>query len=109
MNKSFMKELIEAKEYCGEESDCSECIFGQDENICYLQDLQIDNNGWISCSERLPEESIEVLVSVREVDGDNYTTTSWVQEGIWVIKKTPLIPTVIAWQPLPEPYKECES
>ena len=64
------------------------------------------NGGWIACSERLPEECIEVLVSVKEIDGSFYTRTSWVQDGSWVIKKTPLQPTVIAWQPLPEPLKE---
>ena len=63
------------------------------------------NNGWIACSDRLPEECTEVLVSVKEIDGSFYTRTSWVQDGVWVIKKTPLQPTVIAWQPLPEPYK----
>ena len=63
-------------------------------------------DGWIPCSERLPEECTEVLVSVKEIDGSFYTRTSWVQDGVWVIKKTPLQPTVIAWQPLPEPYKK---
>ena len=66
------------------------------------------NGGWISCSERLPEECIEVLVSIKEIDDSFYTSTSWVQDGVWVIKKTPLQPTVIAWQPLPEPYKESD-
>ena len=66
------------------------------------------NGGWIACNERLPEECIEVLVSVKEIDGSLYTRTSWVQDGLWVIKKTPLQPTVIAWQPLPEPYKESD-
>ena len=64
------------------------------------------NCGWIACSEGLPEECIEVLVSVKEIDGSFYTRTSWVQDGVWVIKKTPLQPTVIAWQKLPEPFKE---
>lgn len=64
------------------------------------------NGGWIACSDRLPEECTEVLVSVKEIDGSFYTKTSWMQDGVWVIKKTPLQPTVIAWQPLPEPFKE---
>ena len=67
------------------------------------------NNGWILCSEQFPEECIEVLVSVKEIDGSIYTRTSWIQDDVWVIKKTPLNPTVIAWQPLPEPYKREED
>ena len=66
------------------------------------------NGGWIACSDRLPEEYIEVLVSVKEIDGSFYTRTSWMQDGVWVIKKTPFQPEVIAWQPLPEPFKECD-
>lgn len=71
----------------------------------YVPDICVGNNNWIPVSERLPEECIEVLVSVQEIDGSTYTRTSWMQDGIWVIKKTPLHPTVIAWMPLPEPYK----
>ncbi len=46
------------------------------------------NNGWIPCSERLPEENIEVDVTVREIGGSTYTQTSWLQEGQWVVKKS---------------------
>ena len=61
-NESLMKELLEAKKHCGEDSDCSECIFGQVNDRCYLQELQIGNrNGWIPCSERLPEEKINPI------------------------------------------------
>ena len=63
------------------------------------------NNGWIPCSERLPEENMEVIVTISEMDGYNHTSTSWMQDGVWIIKKTPLQPTVIAWQPIPEPYQ----
>ena len=70
----------------------------------YGPDTNVGSNGWIPCSERLPEECIEVLVSVQEIDGSTYTRTSWMQDGIWVIKKTPLHPTVNAWMPLPESY-----
>ncbi len=67
------------------------------------------DNGWIPCSERLPEENMEVIVTISEMDGDNHTSTSWLQDGVWIIKKTPLQPTVIAWQPLPEPYQTKEE
>ena len=74
----------------------------------FATDTNVWNNGWIPCSVRLPEECTEVLVSVKEIDGSFYTRTSWVQDGVWVIKKTPLQPTVIAWQSLPEPFKESD-
>ena len=114
MNKAFEKildrledELTSTKKKCYTNIDF-------DKGICKSQEIVQEvaeeyNNGWIPCSDRLPEECIEVLVSVKEIDGSFYTRTSWVQDGVWVIKKTPLQPTVIAWQPLPEPYKESED
>ena len=68
------------------------------------------SNGWIPCSERLPEESGEYLVTSKiyfvpdHVDEiDNYvgvkishysTRCGWLDDE------------VMAWQPLPEPYRE---
>ena len=69
-------------------------------------DMQPQADKWIPCSERLPSKNIEVLVTVEEIDGGKYTKTSWLQEEQWAIKKTPLEPKVIAWQPLPQPYKK---
>ena len=40
------------------------------------------DNGWIPCSERLPEENIEVIVTISEMDGGNHTSTSWLQDGV---------------------------
>lgn len=62
---------------------------------------------WIPCSERMPEHSERYLVSV--LDGIDRRTTvapyhpqsrSWSLTGRMVYWK------VIAWMPLPEPYKE---
>lgn len=60
---------------------------------------------WIPVSERLPDKSGRYLITIRE--------------GIWTYKKRKIdtfdfetdnceemIRSVIAWQPLPEPYKE---
>ena len=58
---------------------------------------------WISVSERLPEVHKEVLVTVKDDSADSpiyYTSVGWYCGGIWVVKNT-----VIAWMPLPEPYK----
>lgn len=126
MNKAFekivdriedLKEMLDQDNCIGscEPTDCVRCGIIKAEKIVqevaeeYDTDTNVWNNGWIPCSEQLPEECIEVLVSVREIDDSIYTRTSWVQDGVWVVKKTPLNPTVIAWQPLPNPYKESED
>lgn len=67
------------------------------------------NNGWIACSEKLPELRQDVLVTVK------YTGFMGMH-GYWI--KTGHMEAendwwgdcaggdVIAWKPLPEPYKE---
>lgn len=62
---------------------------------------------WIPCSERLPEHGGRYLISV--LDGINRRTTvapylprckAWTMTGRMAYWK------VIAWMPLPEPYRE---
>ena len=77
------------------------------------QEAEKYNNGWMSCSEKLPEVRQDVLVTVK------YTGFMGMH-GYWI--KTGHMEAendwwgdcaggeVIAWQPLPEPFKErdCE-
>lgn len=74
------------------------------------QEAEKYNNGWIPCSERLPEEYEDVEVTVEEIADDvggkrYYNVRSWLQDGQWVIKKNPYKPTVIAWKYPTEPYQ----
>ena len=84
------------------------------------------NGGWIPCSERLPEEELEkakkergseavfpVLATINKkhvVTGEKYTTVSRAFYGCYNDKNFYNACCdkldVIAWQPLPEPYKE---
>ena len=93
-----------------------------DEEIQKMQDIEqaqldkayemgkADALRWISCSERLPEHGGRYLISV--LDGINRRTTvapylprckAWAMNGRMAYWK------VIAWLPLPEPYREEEQ
>lgn len=63
---------------------------------------------WIPCKERLPEDEEEVIVSVH-YSGDNaddYTASGWyaVAGDFWVVDNE-ANEYVVAWMPLPEPWK----
>ena len=81
-------------------------------------------NNWIPCSERLPEEDTEVLISYRYKEGEgdtdhvniditSYGTTCFGGREIHTLKewRQPFDYfhanyEVIAWMPLPTPYRE---
>lgn len=110
-NNRWIEQLLEAKKNCGEDSDCSECPFGQIEDRCILQELQIEkDNGWISVEDRLPESGVHVLCYGKNSLGSlKYEVSVYAEEiDCWMCSK---IADVIAWQPLPElpaPYKKGE-
>lgn len=83
---------------------------------------------WIPCSERLPEEhesiwakakgtdrwseamwekqSDEVIVTELFEDDTTRTDTACTHDGEWYVKVKMVKRKIIAWMPLPEPYKE---
>lgn len=93
-----------------------------------LADLELDEkeNGWIPVSERLPEDEKEYLVTLEKIYGipdtffgiANYLKFG--DSGYWNEKKYGYLEwdkysdghagtkmyKVVAWRPLPEPYKE---
>lgn len=81
-------------------------IAGLDE----AKDINVpSNDGWIPVEKKLPEEKMEVLCCF-----ENGTVQSlwqnWKNDGLGDYFDDDLIPTeVIAWQPLPEPYKPKEK
>ena len=92
---------------------------------------QEHNNGWIPCSERLPEEhdsmfaklkgtdkwsdamfekiSDDVNATVEFEDGTRKTMTLHTNDGKWNTNNRIVKFNVIAWQPLPQPYKERDT
>lgn len=77
--------------------------------FCGEAKVSCENDGWISVEERLPEEKTEVLCCF-----ENGTVQSlwqnWENYGFGDYLDDDLMPTkIIAWQPLPEPYRPKEK
>ena len=97
---------------CEMGTDCSMCIMDKAKDI--VQDVAKEyNNGWIACSDRLPDKAgYEVLATLENSFGQRRVTiifTGYGDESFWHCnnKEYDLEAwKVIAWQPLPEPYKE---
>lgn len=66
------------------------------------------NREWIPCSERLPELKNSYTASesvlVTDIKGSIWTA-EYHENGIWLDDVCDIRLGVIAWQPLPEPYK----
>lgn len=80
----------------------------------FIISLKDFNNGWIPCSERLPEEVYKYyLVTYRECVGGetlDYVKIDYLSilpnnMKSWEIEEAKTNIRVLAWQPLPEPYK----
>ena len=79
-----------------------------DEVIKIVQEVAEEyNGGWIPCSERLPEEKDGIVLICCE-DGNVMTgehsefNDTWYKGNMYAVCGS----NVIAWQPLPEPYKQ---
>lgn len=72
---------------------------------------------WIPVTERLPKDSGDYLVTATSVEDKDYLyiDISWfahptdydIEHGEW--REVMADEEVIAWQPLPEPYRESEE
>ncbi len=69
--------------------------------------LQAERRRWIPCKEKLPEPLQDVLLTTTILDR---ITIGWIySDGTWAIYEGEAnadADEIIAWKPLPEPYKE---
>lgn len=70
-----------------------------------LDDLEQDEkeNGWIPCSERLPENETNVIATF---SSGTVTELRYVANGIFHGIYEYSTKVISAWRPLPDPYKE---
>lgn len=107
-------------------ADCTDCF--SDDDFEKWIDEQPKVGEWIPCSEQMPKEhdsmfaklkntdkwsdamfeklSDDVNVTVEFEDGTRMTKTMHTTDGKWRDNINIVKFEVIAWQPLPEPYKE---
>ena len=86
--------------------DCSLCVFDKAIEIVKQVAAEYDG-GWIPCSVRIPENISTVIVQVKEIEKPTFgwygNVTGWrLAEKDFVELKDF---TVVAWQPMPEPYQ----
>ena len=95
--------------------NCYECIKEACKNIIRNH----VNDGWIPVQDKLPEDDVDVLITYADIDDENYTDICITTYGYAYLGGNKLdfkewrSPfeyfrsnyKVIAWQPLPEPYR----
>lgn len=67
---------------------------------------QEHNNGWIPCSEELPEEHECVIVSCLCDEEELIRMACYDNKIGWQVYENDYLGEVIAWQPLPKPFVE---
>lgn len=96
-----------------EHDDCTICVCERAMEIIRSHMNEAENDGWIQTSERLPSEEEFIKAYCRNayaaefivmIKGATLPTTLYFKNGSWTDMKGNYY-NVVAWQPLPEPYK----
>ena len=111
--KAMQKVIGIVEQLAEEHKECALCYLGspceyQNKDVILPMELLADNNGWISVDDELPEMEADVLLSLRSLDV--YTGFRANTEGCFYVEGEGYVEfeNVLAWQPLPAPYKKGE-
>ena len=107
MNKAFEKIIDELKQ----ESIIVDDDAGHRAVEIIHQIAEEYNNGWIACSEKLPEDDSICIVTVEYPNNETVVDYGWFDRKsvCWFVGMQEFrTSNILAWQPLPEPFKECD-
>lgn len=101
--KELLKKYIEADNQILEERDAFVTYVELIDELQEAIEQEEKENGWIPVSERLPEDGTYITTLDGELIGQEepFTGMCGIENGKWDDEDC-----VIAWRPLPEPYKE---
>ena len=103
-----LEKILEEIEHKKWECINRDYIYGSGDRVNGL-DMAIDiirkhmNDGWISVEERLPEQSLNSVIG-----WDEYRERCWFVQyynGKWMLGADREPINIIAWRPLPDPYR----
>ena len=128
MNEAFEKILDRLEEYeyndliehnseqcehckridCEIGTDCTICVMNKAKEI--VQEVATEyNNGWVPCSERLPDDDSICIVTVEYPNNETVVDYGWFDRKsvCWFVGTQEFrTSNILAWQPLPEHFKE---
>lgn len=88
------------------------CMDAAEEILEGLTSIESEHK-WIPCSERLPEENGQYLITIKYKHVNDSYEDVYAEHGEWLDGKWDMfcfghcgeVEDIIAWMPLPEPYK----
>ena len=109
LRQNQIKELCEHKDFTSEMQSMRGHNILQDAKKIVQEVAEEYKGGWIACSERLPDVEEDVLLSLRSLDVHTGFRSN--TEGYFYVDGEGYVEfeNVLAWQPLPEPFKEINS
>ena len=105
--KKLIEDLEEQYKNLIPEDDTDFCKIWQIKQDIKIIEAQPQVGEWIPVSERLPETDDLMLVSCRTKKGINSVNRAYYSNGAW--HGSGSMSGVVAWMPLPEPYKGGEK
>lgn len=89
-----------------EHNDCTVCVCERAMEIIRSHMDDVENNGWIPVSERLPEKAGTYIVSAKDGKREIVTFVKWQNRfKKWDLSGARAYWKTNAWKPLPEPYR----